>query len=105
MYKLKKVLYGLKQAPRVYSQINAYFNEKGFKRNLNKLTLYVEKKSNDILIISLYVNDLIIIGNNENMILVFKSDIKRYEINYMDFLDYFFGIEINQRKHGNFICQ
>lgn len=42
---LRKILYGLKQAPRAwYSNIDFYFRENGFKKNDNKLTLYLKKK-------------------------------------------------------------
>ena len=66
----------------------------------------MKKQGNDILIISLYVDDLIITGNNENMILAFKSDMmRRYEINDIGLLHYFLEIEIKSRKDGIFIYQ
>jgi hypothetical protein len=65
VYILKKTLYGFKQAPRDwYSKIDSYLISTGFNRSNNELTLY--KKVNmqgQILIVCLYVDDMIFIGN------------------------------------------
>ncbi|KAL0323576.1 UNVERIFIED_CONTAM: Retrovirus-related Pol polyprotein from transposon RE2 [Sesamum angustifolium] len=46
--RLKKALYGLKQAPRAwYNRIDKYFMDRGFRRSLSELTLYI--KSQDIM--------------------------------------------------------
>ena len=108
VYKLRKALYGLKQAPRAwYSQIDGYFNEKGFKRSLSEPTLYVKKnEAGDILIAAIYVDDLLFTGNNESMIKEFKSEmLKRYEMSDMGQLCHFLGIEIYQDVDGVFISQ
>lgn len=57
---LKTALYGLKQAPRAwYSRIDV---SSGFKKSLSKSTLYVKHKDTDILIMSLYVDNLLVPG-------------------------------------------
>ena len=65
VYRLKKELYGLKQAPRAcYSRIDSYLTENGFHRSESEPTFYT--KVNDqgkMLIIFLYVDDLIFIGD------------------------------------------
>ena len=72
---MKKTLYGHKQAPRAwYNQINKYFSYHGFEKSKSKPTLYTKKRGMDILVVSLYVDDLIYIGNNETMIKEFKKD-------------------------------
>ena len=66
VYLLKKALYGLKQAPRAwYSRIDDHLLSLGFIKSLSEVTLYIKHKSNDILIVSLYVDDLLVTGNNE----------------------------------------
>ncbi|RDY00692.1 Aldehyde dehydrogenase family 2 member B4, mitochondrial, partial [Mucuna pruriens] len=67
VYKLHKALYGLKQAPRAwYSRINSYFCNKGFKRSENDATLYVKRLLDGAsLIVSLYVDDLLVTNNNQ----------------------------------------
>ncbi|KAK6151896.1 hypothetical protein DH2020_014531 [Rehmannia glutinosa] len=108
VYKLKKALYGLKQAPRAwYSRIDDYFTELGFRRSQSEPTLYINiQGTNNTLIVSLYVDDLIFIGNNENMIMEFKEDMmKTFEMTDLGLMHYFLGIEIHQRKDGIFISQ
>jgi Reverse transcriptase (RNA-dependent DNA polymerase) len=107
VYKLKKALYGLKQAPRAcYDNIDAYFIEKGFRRSPSESTLYVKHGETGMLIVSLYVDDLIFIGNDDEMMHEFKNNMmKKYEMNDLGLLHYFLGIEIDQRNDGVFISQ
>ncbi|KAM1349822.1 hypothetical protein EV1_003832 [Malus domestica] len=108
VYKLKKALYGLKQAPRAwYGEIDSYFNERGFQRSENEPALYVKTEGiSDILIVSLYVDDLVYTGSSRNMILNFKNDMMRkYEMSNLGMLHYFLGISIIQSNDGIFITQ
>jgi Reverse transcriptase (RNA-dependent DNA polymerase) len=107
MYKLKKTLYGLKQAPRAwYGNIDAYFTEKGFRRSPSEPTLYVKHGETGMLIVSLYVDDLIFTGNDEEMMHEFKNNMmKKYEMNDLGLLHCFLGIEIDQRNDEVFISQ
>jgi hypothetical protein len=65
VYILKKALYSLKKAPRAwYSCIDSYFLNNGFNRRINEPTLYTKRdKKGNILIVFLYVDDMIYIGN------------------------------------------
>ena len=73
VYLLKKALYGLKQAPRAwYSRIDEYFLSIGFTKSLSESTLYVKCLSSDILIVSLYVDDLLVTGSNNVFVEEFK---------------------------------
>ncbi|CAL5370298.1 unnamed protein product [Camellia sinensis] len=108
VYKLKKALYGLKQAPRAwYSEIDAYFNEKGFQRSKSEPTLYIKRQgTTGILIVSLYVDDLVFTGSDEKLIEDFKREMmKKYEMSDLGLLHHFLGIEIHQNNGGVFICQ
>ena len=61
VFLLKKALYALKQAPRAwYSKIDEHLLSLGFKKSLSKATLYVKHQNNDVLIVSLYVDDLLL---------------------------------------------
>ncbi|MCO5606769.1 hypothetical protein L7F22_060959 [Adiantum nelumboides] len=68
--KLKKALYGLKQAPRAWhARIVAYLVAIGFHMVDADRSLYVRKNENGIVIVCIYVNDLIIGGDNEGEIM------------------------------------
>jgi hypothetical protein len=108
VYKLKKALYGLKQAPRAwYSRIEAYFMKEGFEKCDYEHTLFTKTgKEGNILIISLYVDDLIYTGNDELMISEFKNSMK-HEFGMTDLgkMRYFLGLEVLQKSTGVFINQ
>ena len=62
--KLKKALYGLKQASRSwYENIDSFFLQQGFMRSKSDPNLYTKfDEQGYIVLISLYVDDLIITG-------------------------------------------
>jgi len=65
VYKLRKTLYRLKQAPKAwYNKIETYFLRNGFERCFCEYTLFTKSKGGKIIIVSLYVDDLIYIGND-----------------------------------------
>lgn len=107
VYKLKKALYGLKQAPRAwYNKIEAYFAKENFERCSSEHTLFTKKNECNILIVSLYVNDLIFTGNNRSMCDEFKSSMKLdFDITDLGNMRHFLGIEVIQCETGIFICQ
>jgi len=108
VYKLHKALYGLKQAPRAwYSRIDGYLLQKGFKRSANEATLYVKRSMNEVqLIVSLYVDDLLVIGNNSGSLKEFKHNIEsEFEMTDLGEMNYFLGMEIYQCDAGVFISQ
>lgn len=108
VYRLKKTLYGLKQAPRAwFSKIESYIIREGFKKNDSEHTLFVKtEKEGQILIVSLYVDDLIFTGNCEKLINGFKESMKRnFDMTDLGKMRYFLGVEILQRDEGIYICQ
>ena len=86
MYKLIKALYGLKQARAWYSKIDTYLQQNGFERSENEAALYVKNgEDHQIqLVLSLYVDDLLITGGD---------------------MRHFLGTEIHQLQDGIFIYQ
>jgi len=98
VYLLQKALYGLKQAPRAwYSRIDDHLMNLGFVKSLSEATLYIKLKDDDILIMSLYVDDLLITGSNELHIEEFKQEMLRvFEMTDLGLMTYFLGMEIKQ---------
>ena len=73
---MEKTLCGLKQAPRAwYSRIDEYFHQQRFKKCPNETTLYIKVEGPDWLILSLYVDDLIVTGSNLTMINNFDNNV------------------------------
>ena len=75
--RLKKALYGLKQAPRFqYEKIDSFFLMHGYKQSKNDPNLYtVFNNEGQMLMISLYVDDLIVIGSANNLIEEIKQQL------------------------------
>ncbi|GKV18362.1 hypothetical protein SLEP1_g28758 [Rubroshorea leprosula] len=106
--KLKKALYGLKQAPRAwYSCIDKYFQDHGFTKCPHEHALYVkEDKTGGFMLVCLYVDDLIFIGNNANMFEEFKKAMtQEFEMTDIGLMSYYLGIEVKQNEDGIFISQ
>ncbi|WVZ11324.1 hypothetical protein V8G54_015854 [Vigna mungo] len=107
VYLLKKALYGLKQAPRAwYNRIDEYLMKLGFKRSLNEATLFIKGDEIHSIFISLYVDDLLVTGSNEELVKKFKEDMKQiFEMTDLGEMAYFLGMEINQKNGEVFIYQ
>ncbi|KAJ3676856.1 hypothetical protein LUZ60_002580 [Juncus effusus] len=105
--KLKKMLYGLKQAPRAWNTlIDAYFKECRFMQCPYEHALYVKMQNGDILLVTLYVDDLICTGNNHHIIDDFKKAMAReFEMTDLGLMSYFLGLEVKQSNDGIFISQ
>ncbi|XP_038687179.1 uncharacterized mitochondrial protein AtMg00810-like isoform X2 [Tripterygium wilfordii] len=90
-----------------YSRIDDYFTEQGFKKSSSESTLYVkEGLSGKKIIISLYVDDLVLTGNDEQLIAEFKRHMKEnFEMNDLGLMNYFLGIEVEQQEGHVFISQ
>ncbi|CAL2262875.1 unnamed protein product [Prunus armeniaca] len=107
-YRLKKALYGLKQAPRAwYNRIEAYFAKEGFEKCLCEHTLFIKSGGKGkLLIVSLYVDDLIFTGNDEDMFKSFKESMKKeFDMSDLGRMKYFLGVKVVQNLDGIFICQ
>eukprot|EP00253_Pinus_taeda_P032770 PITA_32770 len=75
--KLKRALYGLKQAPHDwYTRIDIYFTGLGFTKSEADVNLYHVMVEGKPLIIVLYVNDLILTGDDQ-LIQSCKEDLAR----------------------------
>ena len=99
--KLEKSLYGLKQAPRQwYAKIHHYLVHKlKFLGSDNDPCLYVRKSSENLLIIALYVDDLLIVGNSKSEIATLKGELsKRFEMKDLGPASIMLGIEITRDR-------
>eukprot|EP00253_Pinus_taeda_P018020 PITA_18020 len=106
MCRLKRALYGLKQAPRAwYTRIDNYFTGLGFKKSEVDANLYHIMVKGKQLIIVLYVDDLILTGDDQ-LIMSCKEDLAReFEMKDMGLMHYFLGMEVWQKDGEFFVSQ
>ena len=95
MCQLKRALYGLKQAPRAwYIKIDRYFTRLVFTKSEANVNLYHIVVKGNLLILVLYVDDLILIGDDQ-LINSCKEDIAReFDMKEMGLMHYFLGMEV-----------
>jgi hypothetical protein len=106
--KLIKSLYGLKQAPRAwYEKLTEHLLKLNFKHfNLDDATLFVKKVGKIVVYLVVYVDDLLITGNNESYIASIKKELKKgFEMTDLGHLHYYLGIEVTQNPKYIFISQ
>jgi hypothetical protein len=105
--RLKKALYSLKQAPRAWSnKIGQYLVTSGFQTSNANFSLYVKKTDHGIVVIVIYVDDLIIIGDSDADISDLKKLLKqKFEMKDLGELRYFFGIKVIKSPKGIWLLQ
>lgn len=105
--KLKKAIYGLKQSPRAWFQrFSAAVSEIGFRRSTFDHSLFLKRENNCTTILIVYVDDIVLTGDNEDEIQKTKAFLGRaFDIKDLGNLRYFLGIEVARSKKGIFISQ
>lgn len=105
--KLHKALYGLKQSLRAcYSKLSSILLVHGFKRSHTDSSLFVRTSKASRLVVLVYVDDLIITGDNADEIQSLKSTLhKTFSIKDLGLLRYFLGIEMDHSSKGLFLNQ
>ena len=106
MCKLRKALYGLKQALRAwYGKIAEFLTQSGYLVTLTDSSLLVKANEGKIAIVLVYVDDLIITGDDETEILRTKENLSiRFHMKELGQLKHFLGLEIDLTQAGIFLC-
>src|SRR5579871_5854511 len=96
--RLQKSLYGLKQSPRVWNQkIHQFFINNGFTQTNTDYSIYINKVTEAM--IGIWVDDLILIGKNIDIINDLKSRLnKAFEMKDLKDLTYFLGIQVRRNR-------
>jgi len=107
VYRINRVLYGLKQAPKVwYDRINQWLQKQGLTRSANDPNLYFKKTYDKLIILLLYVNDLLITGDDAKGIADLKQKLQfEFEMTDLGEANNYLGIEINRTIQSIFINQ
>ncbi|KAJ8775065.1 hypothetical protein K2173_020069 [Erythroxylum novogranatense] len=86
--------------------MDSYLQDLGYKRSLSEYTLYTKKVAGSIVVISLYVDDILVTGNDCKQINQLKHDLMQtFEMTDLGVMTYFLGMEIKQSPGEIFICQ
>ncbi|GJS38469.1 retrovirus-related pol polyprotein from transposon TNT 1-94 [Tanacetum coccineum] len=100
VYKLKKALYGLKQAPKAwYDRLKAFLIKHEYKIGMVDNTLFTKKKSSNLIIVQIYVDDIIFGSTCQDMCDEFAKIMHdEFEMSMMGELNFFLGLQIKQWK-------
>jgi len=104
---LHKSIYGLKQSSRAWhAKLSTALETLGFSKSSADSSLYVQLRKNDNLMVLIYVDDLIITGNNNESITQLKENLQQqFPIKDLGQLKYFLGIEMTTSSKGLFLNQ
>ncbi|KAL6278328.1 hypothetical protein ACE6H2_021929 [Prunus campanulata] len=105
--KLHKSIYGLKQSPRAwYAKLSSVLKAVGFQSSNADSSLFVRRRSAGILVVLIYVDDLIVTGDNVDEINKLKWHLQqKLAIKDLGVLKYFLGIEMAASGKGLFLNQ
>lgn len=105
--KLIKSLHGLKQASRMwFAKLATELLAQGFSQSKNDYSLFTYNHVGTTTVVDVYVDDIIITGNNEAHIGYLKSDLDNvFSIKDLGLLHYLLGIEITYLPEGIALSQ
>lgn len=105
--RLNKALYGLKQAPRAwFHRLSTFLIASGFVCSKADTSLFVFKRDSCILYLLVYVDDLILTGNQEAVIQSFITKLHdTFAIKDLGRLNFFLGLEVIYTDTGLFLSQ
>ncbi|GJS93200.1 retrovirus-related pol polyprotein from transposon TNT 1-94 [Tanacetum coccineum] len=107
VYKLKKALYGLKQAPKAwYDRLKYFLIKHEYKMGMVDNTLFTKKKSSNLIIVQIYVDDIIFGSTCQDMCDEFAKIMHdELDMSMMGELNFFLGLQIKQMEDGIFFNQ
>lgn len=105
--KLNKAIYGLKQSPRAwYAKLSHVLINIGLKRSSADPSLFVKKGFFGTTIVLVYVDDIVITGDDQGEISKLKALLhKKFAIKDLGVLKYFLGLEVAYSNKGIFLNQ
>ncbi|XP_022019011.1 uncharacterized mitochondrial protein AtMg00810-like [Helianthus annuus] len=105
--RLRKSLYGLKQASRNwYQKFTSSLLDLGFHQCKADYSLFIRKQGSNIVAILIYVDDVIMVGNNNEIVQETKNELNRlFSIKDLGGLKYFLGIKVARTSKGLVLSQ
>jgi hypothetical protein len=105
--RLHRSLYGLKQSPRAwFGRFRQAVTQMDYKQSNADHTLFYKRNHDKLTILIVYVDDIIITGDNDNEIERLKLQLTReFEVKDLGQLRYFLGIEVSRSARGIYLSQ
>jgi len=105
--KLEKSLYGPKQASRQwYEKLSMVLLQQGFTHSENDYSLFCKKTGDSVVFLAVYVDDILITGNNAAEISSLKAFLDRtFKIKDLGQVHFFLGIEVLHTDCGLLLTQ
>ncbi|PKU66732.1 Retrovirus-related Pol polyprotein from transposon TNT 1-94 [Dendrobium catenatum] len=104
---LQKAIYGLKQSPRQwYSTLTEHVISLGFTCSQADPSLLTYQHTNIQMYLLIYVDDLLITGNNKQAISAFITQLgARFNLKHLGLANHFLGISIQSNNNSYFLSQ
>ena len=98
--RLNKSIYGLKQAPLCWNlKINHVLVTAGFSRAVSEFGVYSKISGKHIVLVALYVDDLLILSNNDDLVAQVKKSLSsHFQMKDLGLASVFLGMQINQNS-------
>ncbi|KAJ9557316.1 LOW QUALITY PROTEIN: hypothetical protein OSB04_011930 [Centaurea solstitialis] len=105
--RLRRSLYGLKQSPRAwFGRFSSVMGEFGMVRSASDYSVFFRHKQGKRIIVVVYVDDIIITGDDEVGITELKQFLQsQFQISDLGRLRYFLGIEVSHSPQGILLSQ
>uniref|UniRef100_A0A2N9ISJ0 Integrase catalytic domain-containing protein n=1 Tax=Fagus sylvatica TaxID=28930 RepID=A0A2N9ISJ0_FAGSY len=105
--RLQKSIYGLKQAPRAwFESFTTQLLNLGFQSSHADSSLFIYKEGSVIAFLLLYVDDIVLTGNNVQFITQLITNLSKvFELKDMGTLSYFLGLQIQRSLDGLSLTQ
>uniref|UniRef100_A0A2N9GWD9 Integrase catalytic domain-containing protein n=1 Tax=Fagus sylvatica TaxID=28930 RepID=A0A2N9GWD9_FAGSY len=105
--RLRRALYGLKQAPRAwFAKFSSVVAQQGFTLSSYDSALFIRHTSTGITLILLYVDDMIITGDDTAGICDLQKFLsQQFEMKDLGILSYFLGLEVTYSSDGYYLSQ
>jgi hypothetical protein len=105
--RLRWALYGLKQAPHAwFAKFSSVVAQQGFVSSSYDSALFLRTTNNGTILILLYVDDMIITGDDISGIRALQSFLSQnFEMKDLGTLSYFLGLEVTSSTDGYYLSQ
>ncbi|CAL1406107.1 unnamed protein product [Linum trigynum] len=105
--RLRRAIYGLHQAPRAwYTALSSFLVEFGFRKSHSDESLFVYHRSGVTLYFLIYVDDLLLTGNDSATLSAFQLALAtKFSLKELGDVNYFLGIEIIHTASGYVLSQ